>query len=189
MLDTTQTRTTAAEFLALPETMQPMQLIEGEIIVSPSPTLFHQMLAFIVAKALEHMIPDGMVFLAPVDLRLDDSNVTQPDVVWVAAEGRCQLLYTYMQGTPELIIEILSPGTAKIDRTRKFRLYERHGVSEYWLMDPSARLVEVFTLTEGKYSRYQQFASDETLVSPRLGASLDLTLIWKEVPGVTTLSE
>ncbi len=189
MVDITQTRTTALEFLALPETTQPMQLIEGEIIVSPAPTLFHQMLAGLFFTHLNLRIPDGIVFMAPVDLHLDDGNVTQPDVVWVAAEGRCRLLFKYMEGAPDLIIEILSPGTATLDRTRKFDLYERHGVSEYWLVDPETRRIEVFTLTEGKYTTYHRFTQDETLVSPRLGASLDLKLIWKDVPGVTTPPE
>jgi Uma2 family endonuclease len=78
-----QTRMTAAEFLALPETNLPMALIDGEVIMSPSPTAPHQFALFHVAKLIDRLIPNGRVVIAPMDVHLDE-NVVRPDVMWIA---------------------------------------------------------------------------------------------------------
>ncbi|MBL8134192.1 MAG: Uma2 family endonuclease [Anaerolineae bacterium] len=178
MVDTLTTQMTAAEFFDLPETNQPTQLIDGELIVAASPIPYHQKLSGRFFKGLENIIPNGEVYFSPLDLYLDDANVPQPDLIWVAADGRCLITPKRFEGPPELIIEILSPGTARVDKIRKYRLYERHGVSEYWIVNAEERYVEVFTLVDGRYSLYGVFDEETPLTSPRLGATLDLKAIF-----------
>lgn len=173
-----QAKMTAAEFFDLPETTEPTQLIDGEILMAPAPVPYHQKLSGRLYTGLESIIPNGEVYFSPLDLYLDEENVPQPDVIWVAADGRCKITEKRFEGPPELIIEILSPGTARVDKVRKFRLYEKHGVTEYWIVNGEERFIEVFTLTEGKYFSYGIFDEDTPLQSPRLNATLDLKKIF-----------
>lgn len=168
----------ADDFFSGPETNQPIQLIAGVVVVSETPSPKHQEVCGNLFLWLDNIAPNGEVYFSPLDLYLDDENVPQPDLIWVAADGRCTITPKRFEGPPELIIEILSPGTARIDKVKKFHLYERHGVSEYWIVNAEEHFVEVFTLQEGHYTRYAIYTEDETLVSPRLGGSLDLKPIF-----------
>lgn len=168
MSDIVRIQMTAAEFLALPETSQPTQLIDGEVIVSPSPIPAHQRSVLKSAQVLGALIPDGEVFVSPIDVYLDDANVVQPDVLWASANGKCVIGEKYLSGPPDLIIEVLSPSTAREDRTVKFLLYEKYGVREYWIVDP-AKLVEVWVLDGGRFVRQGIYKVDETFSSAVLG--------------------
>ncbi len=165
-----QTRMTAAEFLALPETNLPMALIDGEVIMSPSPTGPHQFLLFDVAKLIDRLIPNGRVVIAPMDVHLDELNVVQPDIMWIAEGSNCILVeMKHFRGAPDLVVEVLSPGTARLDRKDKFHLYEKFGVREYWMVDPAEKLLEVWNRAEGRFSRLDVFGPDEKFTSPLLG--------------------
>jgi Uma2 family endonuclease len=87
---TTRTRMTSAEFLALPETMQRMELIDGEIIVAPAPELFHQDVAFLAAVLVRNVGSSGRMYISPVDVHFADGEITQPDVLWLAPDSVCQ---------------------------------------------------------------------------------------------------
>src|SRR5687768_6852869 len=102
MAQLTQTRMAASEFLELPETMTPTQLIDGEVIVSPSPEVLHQDTVAAAYDLLKVLIPNGRVRFAPIDVRLDDGNVVQPDVLWMAKGGQCKLSTNkkYLVGAP-----------------------------------------------------------------------------------------
>jgi Uma2 family endonuclease len=171
MADIVKTHMTAAEFLALPETNQPTQLIDGEIIVSPSPVPVHQRVVLKSARVLESLIPDGEVFVSPIDVYLDESNVVQPDILWIAAGGKCVVGEKYLSGPPDLIVEVLSPSTAREDRTVKFLLYEKFGVREYWMVDP-AKLIEVWVLDGGRFVRQGIYKIDEMFNSPVLSGKI-----------------
>jgi Uma2 family endonuclease len=125
MADPVMTRMTAAEFLELPETMHITQLIDGQVIVWRSQTL--DTLSLIFARR-----SDGTVSIAPTDVYFDDFNVVQPDVLWISgANTRCIVVDgRHFKGAPDLIVEVLSPGTTRIDRKNKFDLYEKYGVHE-----------------------------------------------------------
>jgi len=172
MVDSTIDRVSAQEFMALPESNMPMELIEGEIIVSPTPNIPHQRLVFKLGKLVEANIPDGEVIIAPMDVYLDDENVFQPDVFWISANGNCKPVENkHFRGAPDLVIEVLSPSTATKDRKTKFALYEKFGVREYWLVDPEAQLIEVYRLVEGAYGRPTHFGKGETLIAAVLNAA------------------
>lgn len=165
-----QTRLTAAAFLALPETNLPTELLDGELIQMPSPDVRHQRGIGHLFVLLRGLVPDGEVFVAPLDVVLDEDNVVQPDVMWVAGESRCQITDQRLIGAPDLIVEILSPGTARHDRRIKFRLYERHGVREYWIVDLLLPLFEVWQWVEGRFVLVDVCGPEDTLQSPLLGS-------------------
>jgi Uma2 family endonuclease len=175
-----QVHMTAKEFLALPESELPMEFIHGEVIMSPAPTLDHQRLLARLFDLIRRLIPNGEVLFAPVDVYLDDENVVQPDILWVAAESKCVSVEgRYLRGAPDLVVEIFSPGNTRRDKKDKFRLYEKHGVREYWMADPGDKWLEAWQLQEGRYSLIDIFGPGDSLASPLLGA-VDMKSIFPE---------
>lgn len=181
MSDQTIIRLTAADYFDRPETTQFEELIDGELVMSPPPLLNHQRVVLRLATVLQTRIPDGEVFIAPVALRLDQWNVPEPDVAWVAAQSRCKLVREGLDGPPDLIVEVLSPSTAKRDRGDKFDLYEKHGVREYWLADYEGQYVEVYVLKDGKFQRQGVYGAEDRFESAVLGGKdIDLRQIFAE---------
>jgi Uma2 family endonuclease len=179
MIAPAKTRMTAAEFFDLPETTSPEQLIEGELIVTATPVPLHQRVSRKTLSVLDELIPNGELFYAPISLYIDQDNVPEPDILWIAENSRCTVGRRYLEGPPDLIVEIFSPSTEKLDRTKKFRLYERFGVTEYWMINPEAEFIEVYTLQDGKYQQLGIFAPGETFASPVLnGAAVNVTALF-----------
>ena len=172
MIAQDKTRMTAAEFFELPETNTPTELIEGELIVSPSPATRHQRGSMRLIIYLNELIPNGELFDSPMDLYLDADNVPQPDIVWVAEDGRCRVTEKRLEGPPALIVEILSPGSARRDRDSKFALYERHGVNEYWILDTAAEFVEVYRHEDDRYVRQGIYGAGEPFEAAALGGKV-----------------
>lgn len=166
-----RTRLTSTEYRDLPETTQPMQLIDGKIIVSPSPEIAHQLTSGATYLYLVSIIPNGEILYAPMDVEFDEHNTPQPDLFWIAEGSRCipSKNGKYYVGAPDLIVELLSPGTALQDRRDKFQLYEQHGVREYWIIDPHERLIEAWSLVDQKYARIGVFGDEDKFASPLLG--------------------
>ena len=136
----------------LPEGPPYYQLIEGNLILSPSANFFHQKIVgrlyhYIEAYLEEH--PVGEAVIAPSDVFLDEINVFQPDLYFVKNENRQVLAYEGVKGAPDLVVEVLSPSTSSRDRNEKRRVYARTGVGEMWIVDPEERLVEVHFLARG----------------------------------------
>ena len=144
-------RVTAEDYRALPEGGQRYQLIEGDLYMAPAPNRFHQeiswKLTLIIGNYLETH-PIGKAFSAPFDVYLDNDNVFQPDLVFVARENYRVLTDAGVEGVPDLVIEILSPGTAILDRNAKQRIYAQTGVKEMWLVDPETTTVAVYYLQQ-----------------------------------------
>ncbi len=167
MVDATKTRMTAKEFMELPESNLPIELIDGELIVSPAPKDPHQAALGQIYGYLVRVNVGGQLRLAPLDVHFDDENVTQPDLFWVSGtESLCKLGDDgYWYGAPDLVIEVLSPGTQGKDRGKKFNLYERYGVREYWLVDVVAKFIEVHRLENQKFIRVGVFELKEKFIS------------------------
>lgn len=170
-------RMTPAEFKQLGETTQPTELINGEVIVSPTPRNKHQERVgetyFFLKQRSRQNLSAGRAIISPMDVWLGDDCV-QPDVFWVSGEGSlCKLGEDgYWYGAPDLVVEVLSPSTAHRDRGIKFDLYEKHGVREYWLIDPDGEYVEVYRRDGEKFVRVGAFGIDETFESMVLGGVL-----------------
>lgn len=169
---TVKTRVTADEFFQLPESNQFIELIDGEIIMSPSPVPDHQDIignGFVLLRQVAKE-RGGRVFVSPMDVYLDDTNVPQPDVIYLAPDSRCAVTDKRLVGAPDLVVEVLSPGSIKRDRGEKFLLYERHGVREYWIVDPRDQLADVWQLRDGRYSLLGAFAAGESFESGLAGS-------------------
>jgi Uma2 family endonuclease len=177
----TRTRMTLTEFRDLPESLERHELIDGELIVSPTPRYPHQNATFNAAKLVERLAPDGTTVIAPMDVYLIGEEVVQPDVFWVSAGStRCKLGEDgYWYGAPDLVVEVLSPSTAGRDRGVKFELYERAGVREYWLLDPEAEFLEAYTLAEDTFKRLGVYGMEKPFESPLLGQKIEIGGIFK----------
>lgn len=178
-------RMTPTEFRQLGETAQPTELIDGEVIVSPTPVTKHQRIVGRIFVLLDHLITAGSLYgeavVSPMDVWLDD-NCVQPDVFWVSgAESKCKLGEDgYWYGAPDLVVEVLSPSTAHKDRRVKFDMYEKHGVREYWLIDPDGQYMEIFVREGEKLARMGAFGLGEAFVSNVLGGvSIDAAALLK----------
>jgi Uma2 family endonuclease len=129
------------------------EIINGKAIMSPSPELFHQqwvgdLFAVIRQHVKAHEL--GKVFVAPIDVVLDRDNVVQPDLVFVSTANAGLLERRGIMGAPDLVVEVISPGSLRRDRYDKRDLYARFGVKEFWLADVANRSLEVLTLhTDG----------------------------------------
>lgn len=142
---------TATDYRELPEGPPFSQLIEGDLIVSPSPDRFHQHilinLAVVIRTYLEKN-PVGKLVIAPSDVRLTETDVYQPDLYFVSNERRSILTRQGTDGAPDLVVEILSTASARYDRGLKREIYARTGVTELWIVDPEARQFQIYHLAE-----------------------------------------
>jgi len=140
--------TTIDELWALPEDGQRHELLDGVHVVTPSPTYEHQRIVSRLLAALFRATedrPDLQVLTSPADIRLGPPTLVQPDLFVCRVDPASPPRGWPDLGTPLLAIEILSPATASRDRGAKRRIYQQAGVSEYWVVDPDARLIERWT--------------------------------------------
>ena len=125
------------------------ELIEGDFYVVPAPNVRHQTIAANLGMVLRQFARRnrlGTVLWAPTDVLLSQESVVQPDILFVSNERRGIIAEANISGAPDLVVEVLSPGTADRDRDLKLRLYAGHGVREYWIVDPDGESVEVMAL-------------------------------------------
>ena len=159
---------TIRDYRQLPEGPPYYQLIEGDLYMAPPPDRLHQdilgNLHFILRSHLERR-PLGSVHLAPSDVQLTDLNVYQPDLYYVTRARKEILTAQGARGAPDLVVEILSPKTAKLDNGVKREIYARAGVEEMWVVDPTLRKIYVYRFAEaiatpvGTYGIKQKFES------------------------------
>ena len=164
-----QGRWTYADYARLPQNGMRYEVIEGALCLSPAPRPRHQRaigsLYFRLRAYLESR-PVGEVFVSPVDVRFPSlADSVQPDLVFIAA-GRSDLVTErWIEGVPDLLVEVLSPGNPEHDRRTKFDVYARAGVREYWVVDPDARMIEVNVLRGRAYALVAAFGADEQVRS------------------------
>lgn len=174
MVDMIRQKVSADEFLQMAETMQPSELIDGEIIMSPPPVTLHQRVSRKTLFVLDRAVPNGELFYAPIGVYFDEANILEPDLVWVAENSTCQVGEKTLVGAPDLVVEIFSPGTTRRDRDDKYKLYEKYGVREYWMIDPMELYIEIYVLRDGQFERYGIYGPGETFTSEVLGGKLIL---------------
>lgn len=154
----------------LPESNLPTELWDGELIMSAAPFAQHQRIVLHIARLLDDHVRArklGEVFVSPIDVVLAPRKVVQPDVVFVSA-ARSAIVQGPIRGVPDLAVEVISEGTWRRDRVDKKALYEQFGVSEYWIFEPEARLIEVFALAEGAYRLHARGLETERVSSKLL---------------------
>ncbi len=169
-------RLTYTDLCRLPDDGLRHELIDGEHYVTPAPTYRHQRVAMNVAGRLfmflsEHRL--GHVYMAPLDVLFSEQDVVEPDVLYLSEERlRGQQEDRYLTVTPDLVVEVLSPSTRHVDRGAKRRLYERQGVTEYWLIDPVLETVQVFRLQSGRFEVAADLARQPGTTPAALSTSL-----------------
>ena len=162
----------------------PFQLINNELIMSPSPIPFHQVISRRITSAISFFlgdkIDDGFLVYSPMDVKLDEGNVLQPDILYVSPERKAQIVKERVEGAPDMVIEILSPSNAYYDLIQKKDVYEKHGVKEYLIFDPIAKNASLYALKDGIYYLHQKAQENEMLHSLVIpGFSFDLSYIFK----------
>ena len=168
---------TYEDYVRLPDDER-YELIDGELITMPSPKEIHQAVSgalFLSVGAFVKAMRLGRVYFSPFDVILSLTNVVQPDLIFVSSARAHIITEDNIRGAPDLLVEILSPSTAGYDRTVKRDLYARHGVREYWLVDPYAKTITVLILGAGGYDTHAVYGEGDTMTSPTLpGFALDL---------------
>lgn len=161
-------RFTYKDYLSLPDDGKRYQVIEGEISMVPAPAPYHQDILWKLLVLLRIFVEErglGRVYFAPCDVVLSEEDIVQPDIFFIAKEREHIITEKNIQGAPDLVIEILSPFTAKLDKTAKLKLYERSGVKEYWLVDPDREEIEVLTLKRKSYKSTGIFGIEHSFES------------------------
>ncbi|GAW30543.1 Uma2 family endonuclease [Carboxydocella sp. JDF658] len=156
-----------------------LEIIEGVPYLQASPGREHQRVSMNLSLLLGsyfrdrdcevYAAPFDVLLLAPGESEEDCTNVVQPDLLVVCDQTK--LNERGCKGSPDLVVEILSPSTASIDYIKKMALYEKYGVKEYWIVSPKSRTVQIFALVDAHFNEPDTFALGET-VSSRLFSAL-----------------
>lgn len=178
--DGSKIKLTYEDYLGFPDDRNRHEIIDGDHYMTPSPDAYHQTLSRRIQFQLYQKIEltgRGEVYDAPMDLLLSEVDVVQPDLMVILGKKRIRITKRNIQCPPDLVVEILSPSTAALDRDLKKALYERSGVPEYWIVDPEARGIEEYRLLEGRYVR-QGFLQDEITFLGLCDVKVDLRAVW-----------
>ena len=130
------------------------EIIDGDLFMVPSPNERHQhILSNIFYVLFDYVRKNklGAVYCAPFDILFSEEDIVQPDIIFVSNKNKKIITKDNIQGTPDLLVEILSPGTSKRDLGIKKKLYAKNGVREYWIADPAQETIEVLNLKEGEF--------------------------------------
>ena len=189
MRPTPGVKLTYDDFVLFPDDGKRHELIDGEHYVTPSPNTAHQRIVGRLHLALGSYLethPIGELFLAPFDVVFSQFDVVEPDLLYITAERRDGVLTPqHVRGTPDLVIEVGSPGTRRRDETIKRRLYERAGVSEYWIVDPELEVMRIYERQGDGFARARELSRDtaDVMTSPLFpGLDLPLETIFRARP-------
>ena len=148
-------RTMMEVFQRLPEGTL-AQVIENEFVLSPAPSEIHQKTLNEINFLLFSFVKKeriGEIRIAPYDVFLDRKNAFQPDIIFISNDNLHLIKEDGLHGVPDLVVEILSPSTAKYDLEEKKDVYERFGVKEYWIVDPATKSTQGYSLKEGTFGK------------------------------------
>jgi|SRR5437773_6340318 len=160
---------TYEDYCVLPQDFNRHEVIEGDHIATPSPTPRHQRVLKNLQFILEAHIRSrdlGTLLAAPMDVLFAATSVVQPDLLFINKERLNIITETNIQGAPHLVVEILSPSTAAIDRGGKMSLYAKYGVPHYWIVDSDRLTLEMYELEGRSYRLAAQFEKDDRAQSP-----------------------
>jgi Uma2 family endonuclease len=167
------------DYCLLPNDGKRYEIIDGELFVTPSLLRRHQLVLANLLYYLTDFVKkhnSGAVYPAPFDVVFSQYDVVEPDILYISKARASVITEKNVQGAPDLVVEVLSESTAKIDRTTKLKLYARYGVAEYWVIDPVTYSAEIYRLVPGGYELAAPLDSSQSLTSPLLpGFTLPLT--------------
>ena len=171
---------TYEDYLRLPDDGLRHEIIDGEHHVSPSAVPYHQRVSRRIQFQLYRQIEEtarGEVFNAPTDLHLSQVDVLVPDLLVLVGPKVGLIGPKKIEGAPDLVVEITSPGSAKRDRGIKRAVYERAGVPEYWVVDVDRKHVERHVLREGRYFLAGTH-TDAVALAALPDVTVDLQKVW-----------
>ena len=164
-------RTIMEVFESLPEGTL-AEVINNQLVMSPATSSKHQLVSRAIFRQLDAFVLShhlGEVFYSPIDVYLDEENVFEPDLIYISNE-RLHILKDNVCGAPDLVVEVLSPGTEFKDKRDKKAAYEKFGVKEYWIAHPVTKKVIGYRLEE---ARFIEIPSQDGIIASRL---LNLTI-------------
>ena len=167
---------TWSDYLKLPSDKR-YEIISGRLYEMPSPTVKHQRIVGKIFKVLSDYVEKndlGEVFIAPMDVVLSEKDVVQPDVVFVKKEN-LDIVKDWIVGVPDLVVEVVSPGTLTRDTELKKSLYQAYGVEEFWVVFPEEKVVQVWVLEGEKFSLFSYAEIEGKIKSKILGESFDIS--------------
>lgn len=167
-----QSGLTYQDLQSFPEDNFRRELIDGELIVTAAPATRHQRVVtkLVVRLWLYAEAHGGEVLPAPYDVYFSETNVVEPDVIFVGPQSQTKIEKQFIRSAPDLVVEVSSPSTRRLELVRKRDLYERFGVPEYWFIDLDADRVECYRLEGDLYPAPTLFLRGEALGSPQIPA-------------------
>ena len=175
------------DFALFPDDGKRHELIDGEHYVTPTPNTRHQQICgdlFALIWIYLEAHPIGRAFGVPLDVVFSQFDVVEPDIQYLSNERAAEVITPqHVRGAPHLVVEIASPSTRKRDETIKRHLYERAGVSEYWIIDPDIDVVRVYRREGDAFGRPIELSREagDVLTTPLLpGLELPLARILRE---------
>jgi Uma2 family endonuclease len=180
-----ESKWTYDDYLLFPEDGRRHEIIDGDHYATPSPNARHQRVSRKLLLALGNFLerhPLGEVYDAPFDVVLSETDVVQPDLLFVAAPRLSIITEKNVQGAPDLVVEIVSETTRRTDEIIKRKLYERCSVREYWIVDPELETANVYRLSEEGFGRASHLSREagDALASPLLpGLSIPLASLFE----------
>jgi len=162
------TKMTYDQYCLLPDDGNQYEVIDGELFVTPAPSPKHQEIAgelFALLKAHVKARRLGKVYIAPVDILLEEHTIVQPDILFIRQERLGIVGEKKVDAAPDLVIEVLSPSTFYKDLRKKMGAYSQYGVQEYWIVDPERQTIEVHRRGSQALQLSRSFSSQETFES------------------------
>jgi Uma2 family endonuclease len=173
---------TYRDYAGLPDDGRRYEIHDGVPSVTPAPGTAHQRISgslFVALYVHVNARDLGEVFSAPTDVILSDTSIVQLDIIFIARDRSNAISARGIEGAPTLAVEIVSPHSCSIDRQRKIELYARHGVPNYWIVDPETRTIESYVLAAGGYVLRARAVDPETFRSePLPDLEVNLATLW-----------
>jgi len=175
---------TYPELRLMPDDGKRYELIDGEVILSPSPSEKHQRASARLFLSMGGHVERhdlGRVYYAPFDVVFSEKTALQPDLLFVSKARLGIIGPEYIVGAPDLVVEILSPSRSAYDRVTKLEQYALYGVAEYWIIDPMAENVEIYRLAGREYELMGTLTGSQMLHTPFLpGWELAVSSLFSE---------
>jgi len=177
-------RFTYDDYALLPEDRR-YEVVDGELFVTPAPSLFHQAVSERLEEAIRNFLKQtglGVMFHAPCDVVLSPHDVVQPDILAVMGGRRAILTEKFVAGAPDLVVEVLSPSTEARDRVAKAKRYATFGVREMWLVDPASKTIDVLVNAGDGFRRAELYGETDVVRSTILpGFELDAAPVFRPI--------
>ncbi len=175
---------TYQDYLKLPEeTGYQFEVLEGNLIKEPSPNVMHQRVSRRLQRILEDYFresdPKGEIFNAPLDVTFSDITVVQPDLFYISSIHHKIIKENRIDGSPELVVEILSPYNPRKDRLQKMQIYRKAHIKHYWIVNPAERTLECYALRDGSYTLLVSGMDEDVVKHPDfIDLSISLKKLW-----------